>query len=74
MGHYARRLGTANNNTNKKLYDRIPLNVIKGNREIVQDYAKSIGESTNSLINKLLAEKIEGFVPMDKNPFTKPND
>ena len=64
----------ANNNTNKKLYDRLSVNVIKGNKELVQDYAKSIGESYNSLINKLLAREIEGFVPTDKNPFTKPKD
>ena len=59
----------AGNKKNKELYDRLAINVYKGNRELVQEYAKSIGESTSSLINKLLAEKIEGFKPMEKNPY-----
>ena len=57
------------NSKNKEAYDRLAVNVYKGNKVLVQEYAKSIGESTSSLINKLLAEKIDGFQPMEKNPF-----
>ena len=59
----------ANNNQNKEAYDRLSVNVYKGNKVLVQEYAKSVGESTSSLINKLLAEKIDGFKPMEKNPY-----
>lgn len=40
---------------NEKAYDRIALTVKKGQREQIQEYAKSKGMSLNSYINKLIA-------------------
>lgn len=40
----------------KEAYDRIALNVKKGQREQIQKYAKSKGMSLNSYINKLIAD------------------
>lgn len=57
----------ANNKYNQSAYDRIALNVKKGQRDVVKEYAKEKGETTNTLINRLLAEEIEGFEPVEKN-------
>ena len=40
----------------KETYDRIALNVKKGQREQIQKYARSKGMSLNSYINKLIAD------------------
>jgi hypothetical protein len=56
----------ANNKYNSSAYDRIAVNVYKGNRELVKKYAEDRGETTNSLINKLLATEIDGFKPVLK--------
>lgn len=39
---------------NKKAYDRIDVIVPKGKRQVIQDYAKSKGMSTNSFINEAI--------------------
>ena len=39
---------------NKKAYDRIDLIVPKGKRQVIKDYAKSKGMSTNSFINEAI--------------------
>lgn len=36
---------------NKKAYDRIDLFVTKGKRQVIKDFAKSKGMSTNGFIN-----------------------
>lgn len=47
---------------NKKAYDRIDLIVPKGKRQVIKDFAKSKGMSTNSFINSVIdrAMKEEG--------------
>lgn len=39
---------------NKKAYDRIDLIVPKGKRQIIADFAKSKGMSTNKFINEAI--------------------
>ena len=39
---------------NKKAYDRIDLIVPKGRRQVIKDFAKSKGMSTNGFINKAI--------------------
>ena len=39
---------------NKKAYDRIDIIVPKGKRQIIKDYAKSKGMSTNRFINEAI--------------------
>ena len=39
---------------NKKAYDRIDVIVPNGKRQVIQDYAKSKGMSTNSFINEAI--------------------
>lgn len=56
----------ANNKYNVKAYDRIAVNVKKGQRDIIKEYAESLGETTNTLINRLLADEIKGFIPIEK--------
>lgn len=55
----------ANNKYNQSVYERLAINVYKGNREKVKEYAESIGETTNTLVNKLLAREIDGFKPIE---------
>lgn len=57
----------ANNKYNMSAYDRLAVNVKKGQRDIIKEYAASIGETTNTLINRLLAAEIKGFQPIEKN-------
>ena len=40
--------------SNKKAYDRIDLFVTKGKRQVIKDFAKSKGMSTNGFINKAI--------------------
>lgn len=56
----------ANNKYNQSAYERLAINVYKGNREKVKEYAESIGETTNTLVNKLLAKEIDGFEPIER--------
>lgn len=47
---------TAQNKWIAKAYDRINLTVAKGNKDIIQAYAASRGESVNGFINRAIAE------------------
>lgn len=47
------------NQYNKDKYDRITIMVPKGNKIILQEYAKQSNLSLNAYINKLLAEKMK---------------
>ena len=42
-----------------KAYDRIEILVKKGQKQIIADYAKVHGESTNAFINRVIREAIE---------------
>ena len=44
---------------NKKAYDRIDLIVPKGKRQIIKDFAKSKGKSTNTFINDAIDTAME---------------
>ena len=48
----------AKNKYNAKAYDQIPLRVPKGEKEIIDSYAKQENESLNSFIYKAINEKI----------------
>lgn len=43
---------------NEKAYDEIKVRVKKGNKEIIQSYADSNGETVNKMINRLLEKEI----------------
>lgn len=47
------------NRYNNKTYDRINLTVKKGNKAIIQEHAKSQGESTNEFINRAIDETMK---------------
>ena len=44
---------------NEKAYDRIELKVTKGQKPILQEHAKSKGESLNSFVNRAINETME---------------
>lgn len=46
----------ASNKYNAKAYDRINVNVKKGERDKIKAYAESKGLSLNAYINKLIAD------------------
>ena len=46
----------AKNKYNAKAYDRIALQVKKGKRELIREYANSKGESVNGFINRAIDE------------------
>lgn len=48
---------------NKKAYDRIDIVVPKGKRQIIKDYAKSKGMSTNRFINEAIDKAMTPIVP-----------
>ena len=43
-----------NNKYNIKAYDRVALNLYKGEREIIKNYAEAQGKSVNQYINDLI--------------------
>lgn len=43
---------------NKETYDRIAVTVPKGQKAMIDTYAKSIGKSVNGLINDMLREAL----------------
>lgn len=43
----------------KNNYDRINVTMPKGKREMIQEHAKRTGESTNTFINRAIANQIE---------------
>ena len=47
------------NQYNKDKYDRITIMVPKGNKAVLQIYAKKLNLSLNGLINKIINENIE---------------
>lgn len=47
-----------NNDFISQNYDRINLTVPKGKKAVIQEYAKSKGESLNSFINKAIDKAI----------------
>ncbi|MCM1218791.1 MAG: antitoxin [Lachnospiraceae bacterium] len=54
----------ANNKYNNTAYDRIAVNVRKGERERLKEYAAGNGESVSGLVNRLLAAEVPGFDPI----------
>lgn len=50
---------TAKNRYNAKAYDQIPLRVPKGQKEIIQEHAKTQGESTNAFITRAIRETMK---------------
>lgn len=46
----------ASNKYNAKAYDRLAIQVFKGQREQIKAYAESHGESLNRYINRLIAQ------------------
>lgn len=50
---------SAKNRYNNKAYDRIGLIVYKGQKETIKSHAESMGESTNSFINRAIDETME---------------
>ncbi len=49
----------AKNKYNAKTYDRIALQVKKGKRDIIREYAASKGESLNGFINRAIDEAMQ---------------
>ena len=49
----------ASNKYNAKAYDRIALQVKKGEREKLREHAKEHGESLNGFINRAINETVE---------------
>ena len=49
----------AKNRYNAKAYDQIPLRVQKGQKEVIQEHAKSQGESTNAFIIRAIKQTME---------------
>lgn len=49
----------AKNKYNAKAYDRIALQVKKGKRDIIREYAASKGESLNGFINRAIDEAMQ---------------
>lgn len=47
------------NRYNDKAYDRINLTVRKGVKTVIQEHAKSRGESTNEFINRAISETMK---------------
>lgn len=56
----------ANNKYNVTAYDRIAVNVKKGQRDVIKQYVESNGETVNTLINRLLSDEIADFQPIAK--------
>jgi len=61
--------GVASNKYQKENYDRIPLLVLKGNKEKIKARAAERGETVSGYINKLLAADIPGFTTPNKNEY-----
>lgn len=49
----------AKNKYNAKAYDRIALQVKKGKRDIIREYAANKGESINGFINRAIDEAMQ---------------
>lgn len=55
---------------NAKAYDNITLRVPKGQREVIQSFVQSRGESVNGFINTAIIEKME----RDKEKANSPDE
>ena len=44
---------------NAKAYEEIKVRVFKGQKEVIQSYAASRGESTNAFINRAIVEQMK---------------
>lgn len=49
----------AKNKYNSENYERIPLNVPKGDKDKIKAHAESMGESVNGFINRAIENQIE---------------
>lgn len=49
----------ANEKYNAKAYEEIKVRVLKGQKEVIQDAARSKGESVNAYIVKAITERME---------------
>lgn len=58
------------NNFDRENYDRISVNVAKGQREIIKAYAESHGESINAFIARAIREQMK----RDQSATTNPAD
>ena len=54
----------AKNAYNNRNYDRIAIQVNKGEREHLKEFAKKNGERVNGLVNRLLADAVPDFIPV----------
>lgn len=57
----------ANNERVARKYDRTLLVMYKGEKEKVKQVAKENGETVNGFLNRIIAENVPDFVPMDTN-------
>ena len=57
-----------NNSFNKEQYDRVSLMLPKGKKDIIKEFAKKKGESTNAFINRAIDEAIQRDVMYAVNP------
>ncbi len=48
-----------NNDFNKNNYDRLNIVVPKGQKQVIQDFAKSKGKSLNAFVYELVQKEIE---------------
>ena len=63
----------AKNAYNTRNYDRIAIQVNKGERERLKEFASKNGESVNGLVNRLLADAVPDFVPIGTENQTESN-
>lgn len=63
----------AKNAYNTRNYDRIAIQVNKGERERLKEFASKNGESVNGLVNRLLADAVPNFVPIGTENQTESN-
>lgn len=54
----------AKNAYNSRNYDRIAIQVNKGERKRLKEFASKNGESVNGLVNRLLSNEVPDFVPI----------
>ena len=56
---YTEAQGQATARYNKKAYDRIEIFVRKGRKQVIKDYARKRGLSTNKFINEAISKAME---------------
>lgn len=55
------------NDFDRENYDRIAVNVAKGQREVIKQHAESRNESTNAFISRAIREQIKRDLEADAN-------